>query len=675
MYSQIEGVKNIEVVMPLFQEQLLLYHKKSESDESMAGLIRQIEQKEIDTIGFTSDESYSYRLFQNIAQLLRIPMDDVVFKFENYRKLISDFDEGKVDVLVTFSLELEELEAEGTGSFYFTEEEVDLITSRIMHTSKVEVAPGHYTIGTYTFLVGLSDKISEFENEYNVRLSELIIESFEKDTSFIGSKINTTIDSFSQPSHHRFLDGLPLTPSLKGKANMRSGMGFFRIAGFLILAIALVLFFLRRKIPELKMLRTYWLRHNHVVIGVLLLVGLYIFCIQVMIWAEQDLYDKIQIKSPILNMSGGDLHLWVFVSNMVGDSNGIIPFSTLGKLMFSVSFYTTWLGGFCIIVVGYLKALAYKKRKKGMKKLDIKNHVVLSGWNSSSKDFVINYFESSESPKQDKIVVIISNPEVILNEHPEISHYHSTRKLEFIKGDAREEGALGASNVQDAKTVVLFAENSDESSDEKTLLRALSISRYCRSKSLEMNAASESRGKFKRYSVNQYIDAIYIIAEINHEKYKSDLLAADVNEVICTSHYSRNIVTQSIRNHGLSRLLDQLLTYDSSNEFYTIPLKDEQNKLFVHKTYDELNLLLRKVYVQLVGIKVVYHDDQNRQIIDDTEISRLLREDGLDHDLIVNPISEGEVKRPVDHDDVLIVLCESEKELRQRISELRKMAS
>ncbi len=69
-------------------------------------------------------------------------------------------------------------------------------------------------------------------------------------------------------------------------------------------------------------------------------------------------------------------------------------------------------------------------------------------------------------------------------------------------------------------------------------------------------------------------------------------------------------------NHGVSKVLDKVLTYNEFNEFYTVDLKSERHKSMVVKTYDELVPILRNKGILLIGIQVVYHDTNHEKIID-----------------------------------------------------------
>jgi len=192
--------------------------------------------------------------------------------------------------------------------------------------------------------------------------------------------------------------------------------------------------------------------------------------------------------------------------------------------------------------------------------------------------------------------------EEILEKDKKIRELHSLKNLHFISGKSRDKNTLENANIHKAESVVLLAEDNSSGADERTLLRALAISRFCRLKSKEKIKKTTSENQYKKHKVDKYIDSIYIIAEINDVQFKTDLLDADVNEVVITSSYGKSIITQTMLNHGVSKVLDEVLQFNEYNEFYVIDLAEPENKHLQDKTFDELLLPLRKQKILLIAI-------------------------------------------------------------------------
>jgi Trk K+ transport system NAD-binding subunit len=245
--------------------------------------------------------------------------------------------------------------------------------------------------------------------------------------------------------------------------------------------------------------------------------------------------------------------------------------------------------------------------------------------------------------------------------------------LYFVKGEVRDNSTLEKANIQKAKTVVLLAEDNSVSSDEKTLLRALAIARYSRKKAFKREKENKTIARkmdYETFKTDADNDKLYVIAEINDTQFKKDLLESDVNEVIVTGSYSKNIITQSMMNFGVSKVIDEILQYNEYNEFYVIDLANEKYKHLRGYTFDELLLPLRQQGILLVAIKVVYHDENLEMIIDAHKIEALLEEEGLKREVIINPITKTEIERKTDADDHLIVFSTDRKTLERRIIEV-----
>ena len=158
------------------------------------------------------------------------------------------------------------------------------------------------------------------------------------------------------------------------------------------------------------------------------------------------------------------------------------------------------------------------------------------------------------------------------------------------------------------------------------------------------------------------MDSIYMIAEINHPKFKSSLLESDVNEVICSSNITENLMIQSMFNHGVASLINSVIFFNEGNEFYVIDIKDHPG--LVGKTFDELLVVLRRIKVQLIGIKICFYDPNEQLIIDRKEIEKRLKERELTKEYLINPVKNEEVGYKISSTDQLLVFALDEKKIK-----------
>ena len=153
-----------------------------------------------------------------------------------------------------------------------------------------------------------------------------------------------------------------------------------------------------------------------------------------------------------------------------------------------------------------------------------------------------------------------------------------------------------------------------------------------------------------------------MIAEINHSKFNSSLLEADVNEVICSANISKNLMIQSIFNHGVASLVNSVIFFDEGNEFYVIDIKDYP--VLVGNTFDQLMVMLRKVKIQLIGIKLCFYDSNKQLIIDRKEIEKRLDKKGFTMEYIINPVEDEQVHYKISINDQLLVFALDEKKIK-----------
>lgn len=112
-------------------------------------------------------------------------------------------------------------------------------------------------------------------------------------------------------------------------------------------------------------------------------------------------------------------------------------------------------------------------------------------------------------------------------------------------------------------------------------------------------------------------------------------------------------------NHGVASLINSVIFFNEGNEFYVIDIKD--HPVLVGKTFDELMVVLRRVKIQLIGIKICFYDPNEQLIIDRKEIEKRLKERALTKKYIINPVENEEVCYKISINDQLLVFALDEK--------------
>ncbi len=668
IYDEVNGIKNIELVMPLFKENFLLYTQgKDLKFKSFANFA-----KDIKTLGVTSKEGYSYQFFLKLCKLTGVDTSEILVVEDSYPALSQMLEDGAINAIASFSLPVQRLEnLPHIQKIGLSPGEALLVTNKVTNVFLTENtgATSGLTVGSWTFLVGLDTSINSI-NQSGKKLSEQLVKLIAERDDPIAREINESIHFFKNKENHRLLYGIPLTNSLSEILDYNTYKIDYLWVIVLLLLLISALFYVIKKNLFIYNYKVLWARYKHILIGSICIVILYFISAEALLLSEKEFYRDLGIKSRVLNLTRSDLHFWIVVTNLTGNNNNIFPFSYLGQLMLSFSSYILWIGA---IIVAFWEFIIYKinkKRLKGMAHYRITKHIIIIGWKDNSLQFIDELLKAKKSikRKKQKILFIVENPEAISEKSEKIRDLQTTKTLNFVAGDAREEEVLRKANLHQADTVVILSEGISAAADEKTLLRALAISRYCRKMTLAEQSSRISDAlseDVERLETNKYEDSIYIIAELNNDKYRKDLQNSDVNEIINGGEYSKNIITQSLLNHGVSKVLDEILTYNDYNEFYVIDLKEKRFKSLHNKTFDELLPILRKRGILLIAIRIVYHDSEGHEIIDESRLQNLLKKEKIERQIIVNPTTEVEIARRVDSDDQLIVFCTNASVFRQ----------
>lgn len=680
LFNEQNGINDVEVIAPLFEEKFRIYtHSKA---PILISVLKDSLLKRKQRFGFISKTGYSYKFFLTVSKFLGLNPDSIKYEFSNFNQLVKDFNSGKLDYVVNFSLPMKELmEQGGVNLVYLDKKSQSLIRNRIPNLTKAffHRNPKLRTLGSWTFFVGLKSKINRV-NKPQELFASLDKNNLEKTTaqdSAINKLIWNSILKFrtGKDSNRNYVAGIPLLHSLnvaihESQSNPKRELINY---GIILLLLSLITIFIFKKWYLKWNFIKLWIRNKHVIIGVLIIIILYFLSIWILHLAEQHFYKQIGIKSQLLNFSGGQLFYWVIFRDLTGVDNGIFPMSVGGKLALSFSVYVVWIGSLFIVLAEYINSQITKKRRKGLMDINFKNHIVIIGWNDTTYDFIKNTVLTAKeyNGKSSKIVCIVSAPEEIIEKNIKVKELQALKRIYFVKGEAKDTTTLERSNIHNAYSVILLAEDNTRTSDEHTLLRAMAISKFCRSKAV-LNRKKDRKVNvdYTLYETSDYIDSIYIIAEINDPSFKKQLLDSDVNEVVITSSYGKSIITQSMFNHGVSKVLDELLQFNDFNEFYIVDLSDPKHKQMQNKTFDELLLPLRKQKILLVAIKLIFHDTHNKIIIDNNEIRKRLADEGLERDMIVNPIEENEIARRTSTADQLIVFATSRKNLEKQLQQV-----
>jgi len=655
-YSEKNPLKNIFILSPLFEEKFLLYAHGQQI--SFNELIKLANTRTI-KVGVTSKTGTSYKTFKNVSELLSLPINKVEFVSSNYENLTEDFKSKKIDFILTFSLPLEDLSNnEDISTVYFDKNQVDLLTAKMPYLSVASTEQkDRYTLSVLSLLVGLDDK--DKLPYYNSVVEAIVKNTQQNDNAFIASQIEDTIKRFKQQKglYVQNFSSFAVSSAFTQNIGINNTMLYAKYS-FIIATIFIIAFItLSKKGIDIKYTHS---RYKYIIWGVFMVIVAFLVSTQMILYFEQQLFLETGVRSSIINMRQIDLYTWNIIRIFGGNDAGIFPMSTIAKIFTSLSAYVFWVGTISIAVLEYLMYSLSKKRKQGLMQIKEKNHIVIIDWHDATPALLttlLDAYKEYHLKKDIKVVCITENVKNIIDNNIIIEELEKKKIVTFVEGDARTQRVLEQSNIHHASKIVLLSSDSTISSDEKILLRLLTIVKFCKTKKMQFG---------------NEIDIPYIIAQVNTKEFVQDIKNAGANGIIHKNEMIDGILVQSVLNPGISKLMNNLLTFsDNTNEFYTVDLLKKENAHFRNKTFDELLMPLRKQGILLIALRIVYLNNEGVEISDEEEINILLKKDDLTRQIITNPITEAEKHRKTDENDQLIVLAATGKELNAGIKNLK----
>lgn len=179
------------------------------------------------------------------------------------------------------------------------------------------------------------------------------------------------------------------------------------------------------------------------------------------------------------------------------------------------------------------------KHRRGLKKLKLKNHIILCNWNEHGSR-IIGELLGDEIEDPSDICIVAE-----LEEAP-----YQDPSVHFVSGNPSSSDVLTRAGIDHSHTAIILGGDGNEGSDgdAKAILTALAV---------------EKRRP-----------EIYSCVVISNPENKEHLKHAEADEVLCVGELIDKVLVQSTLNHGLSRLLSELLTFTEGSEIYKVCIPD-----------------------------------------------------------------------------------------------------
>ena len=245
------------------------------------------------------------------------------------------------------------------------------------------------------------------------------------------------------------------------------------------------------------------------------------------------------------------------------------------------------------------------REEKGLEKVNIKNHIILCGWNRNADKIIHSIQYLAEAPRKNIVLINDLDEEEIAR----LKTRYRKIRLHFVVGDFTSEQVLEKANLEAAETVIIIPSDINDSiqnPDDKTILAALTI------KGLEPN--------------------IRLIAYLHDRENLTHIKRANADEVVISDDFGAYMLASHVMNPGIPQTVNRLLDNVSKNRFKRVDIPSE----FIGKPFDNLfNHFRKKNNSILVG---VFSEEENLGIGEilsadtlalDAFIERKLKEGGI----------------------------------------------
>jgi len=239
---------------------------------------------------------------------------------------------------------------------------------------------------------------------------------------------------------------------------------------------------------------------------------------------------------------------WSFLTLVSAEPMGGQPDTDAGRLVALI----LMLGGLTMFAMftGVVSAVMMQRLRTVMEvrllELDeLRDHVVICGWNRSGH-LLVEELQADEMLRRLPMVVVA---ETIENPERELRHANQSQ-LYFYQGDYTTLDVLENVGIYHASRAILLADatqpRSDQDRDARTVLAALTIEK--------LNPT------------------IYTCAQLLDRKNNVQLRVAGVEDVVIADELAGHLIATSARNLGTVEVLAELLTVQTGNQFYKVPL-------------------------------------------------------------------------------------------------------
>jgi len=255
-------------------------------------------------------------------------------------------------------------------------------------------------------------------------------------------------------------------------------------------------------------------------------------------------------------------------------------------------------------------------RKGGsiVKNSSLSNHILICGWNFQGDRIVSELLRSEVKPRRE--IVVLANCE---------TRPVKDEQVEFVKGDPTQDEALIRAGIKRARSAIVLSDLTKPANEAD-------------SEALMIILAVESLNR----EVHSCVQIVNSSNKIHFER-------AHADEIICLDQLGGNLVVASALNPGISKVVSELLTFDSGSEFYRY--QETLSEDLIGKEFFQAAQILARKRMLLLGVETNDSEELRQQLSGDI----LHLAESEDRIVIVNPQNKYEICQG----DALFIIAES----------------
>lgn len=233
--------------------------------------------------------------------------------------------------------------------------------------------------------------------------------------------------------------------------------------------------------------------------------------------------------------------LWLIFATMTTVGYGDVSAQTLGGRIVSIIVMMFGIGilGLFTATIASIFVERKMKEQRGMRSFKFEDHIIICEWNYRAEG-IFNELRADKRTQSAPIVLIADLESKPIDDD----------NLFFVQGSVTEEN-LKKANLEKATTALILGDSNLEvnARDAKVVLTTLTV------ETLNPN--------------------VYTIVELVNESNVRHCERANANEIIVGSEFSTRLISRAAVDHGISKVLSELLSSKVGSDLSKMPVPEE----------------------------------------------------------------------------------------------------